>query len=883
MSGSQKFEEQIFDNLKYLVKKLTISGKDDLNPSLMKKLKHICKQSDTYVTKAYHIIMQQFEKKHAEIRFSCFAIFDQLFNRSHCFRCLVLNDFTKLIDLVLGPTGKKHDLKPLSVAIKLKKNAIIAIKMWHDKFGEAYKLLAIGVDYMINCKYVNFVSMTAMTPGERAQEEESQRLSKELELKRVTKLKVELAEVTPQIEADLIAFRNCFQLLIPNVENFFIPVSDEMAESNGAEFMPDSEDCDAKKVDVNNLLNSNELDTPTASDEDDSLQGGISDSEIYGSEYVRSSGILKATSIKIDLSALNTVEETKDNQFVVENLKELFVTLKKKWLLTIEKMQTLLLPYCENNADTVEKMTKIYTALESAVNSYSSISIIPYKEHYVKRASGSREAVDRACYSSDSEDDFIEVTDSDPRVAQALQSEAELLGLLERPSCSKLAKWNLDSNAGSSSSKGLAAQETGTNGVSKLNGTASSSSIPQTQLTLSMKKCSSDQKTPENFLGEWTPPVLYANPLAGLGQVWLSSSNSQLNDEEGAPRSTGGLLGLATTPVNIPTTFQPVRWQCRAPLPSGRLCPRRDRVKCPLHGRVLPRCSATGIPDLDYATAVLRRARLTACLAPEEECETEDDGLQSTNTTHGLQTGEEKNNSDEVVTKTEEGLDGVVGCQRLVDVESGFCLESPSEGEVVDEDSETVLDVVDSKKRSDRKKLCSKLNEESGAALNTGQETPPLSSTSAKHVQTKPAGITLNENVSIGSSKSTSNQTIPQSSSSAAPADDASNIKCASADDEVISVAAAARLVEAVKVARAADRRKRMNLDQDWQNPALLARLKAATGVDLDMRNVRKRQRDDDEGLTDLRKLDATPRKRLAKKVLCKKAMSRLNKALAKH
>ena len=35
--------------------------------------------------------------------------------------------------------------------------------------------------------------------------------------------------------------------------------------------------------------------------------------------------------------------------------------------------------------------------------------------------------------------------------------------------------------------------------------------------------------------------------------------------------------------------FEPVKWSCRAPLPSGRLCPRRDRFKCPLHGKVIPR------------------------------------------------------------------------------------------------------------------------------------------------------------------------------------------------------------------------------------------------------------------------------------------------------
>ena len=36
-------------------------------------------------------------------------------------------------------------------------------------------------------------------------------------------------------------------------------------------------------------------------------------------------------------------------------------------------------------------------------------------------------------------------------------------------------------------------------------------------------------------------------------------------------------------------TFQPVKWSCRAPLPSGRLCPRMDRFKCPLHGKIVAR------------------------------------------------------------------------------------------------------------------------------------------------------------------------------------------------------------------------------------------------------------------------------------------------------
>ena len=40
---------------------------------------------------------------------------------------------------------------------------------------------------------------------------------------------------------------------------------------------------------------------------------------------------------------------------------------------------------------------------------------------------------------------------------------------------------------------------------------------------------------------------------------------------------------------NVPGKFEPVVWYCRAPMKSGKTCPRMDRFKCPLHGKVIPR------------------------------------------------------------------------------------------------------------------------------------------------------------------------------------------------------------------------------------------------------------------------------------------------------
>ena len=41
--------------------------------------------------------------------------------------------------------------------------------------------------------------------------------------------------------------------------------------------------------------------------------------------------------------------------------------------------------------------------------------------------------------------------------------------------------------------------------------------------------------------------------------------------------------------IEFTGTFVPVSWTCRAPLASGKLCPRQDRYKCPFHGKIVGR------------------------------------------------------------------------------------------------------------------------------------------------------------------------------------------------------------------------------------------------------------------------------------------------------
>lgn len=47
--------------------------------------------------------------------------------------------------------------------------------------------------------------------------------------------------------------------------------------------------------------------------------------------------------------------------------------------------------------------------------------------------------------------------------------------------------------------------------------------------------------------------------------------------------------------ITFAGTFEPVQHRCRAPRPDGRLCERQDRLKCPFHGKIIPR-DDTGRP-----------------------------------------------------------------------------------------------------------------------------------------------------------------------------------------------------------------------------------------------------------------------------------------------
>jgi hypothetical protein len=80
---------------------------------------------------------------------------------------------------------------------------------------------------------------------------------------------------------------------------------------------------------------------------------------------------------------------------------------------------------------------------------------------------------------------------------------------------------------------------------------------------------------------EGKPPPIKKVCMSSVHQYWGSERDIELSEDEKA------LLRCRT--IQFTGKFEPVKWSCRTPLPSGRLCPRRDRFKCPFHGPIIAR------------------------------------------------------------------------------------------------------------------------------------------------------------------------------------------------------------------------------------------------------------------------------------------------------
>ena len=472
-----------------LVEKITTTGSQQLDQTTMKTLKNACKKESSLIAPLYQTLLKQLKRRHSEIRLSAFQVCNEIFQKSHQFRTLVLEDLEEIFALTLE-TNNVLLPPPKAAAKKLRSLAAESIHGWVSKFGSAYKKLEHGYNYL---KQVNLIfnDIEGRSALERRQMLEQKLKMDAIWKERVRKVQRQMDDHKADLDECLTQINNCLELLVTKPENFLF-AEDEVTGSDD--------------IDEDNDLTSH----------------GIFD-------FKTSITILHPNDAKEEEALL---KETRDNRDILNNLREQYTLFSHKLLPMVKKWSITLTKAGSENCDAslLRKSIDIKGDCDSLEE-----KLQPFLNVLKQKRKNESDESD-----SESDSDFVEVESKPGFEATAVQAEHHLLGIdfYNQPSTSKQSIGEYKSNPTAKRKAKLNIEE-----------------LSQAQKKSKIKvACQSDHFWSTGNVEE---EVEVTDPSLNIFEV----------EEE----------------------FEEVKWSCRAPMPSGRLCPRKDRYKCPLHGKIIAR------------------------------------------------------------------------------------------------------------------------------------------------------------------------------------------------------------------------------------------------------------------------------------------------------
>ncbi|CAF1031317.1 unnamed protein product [Brachionus calyciflorus] len=493
------------ENLESLIIDLCKSGLAPLEEDKLKKIKAFCKTSEENLKLSYEILNTQIKKEHSEIRYAALQIIDCLFQRSHSFRELLLDDFQVFFELVLETNTDEPLPPPKKAAIELKKLAAKTIKVWNEKFGNEYKRLELGFNYLKNCKKIDFVSFSHQNIAQRVHTQKQNEKQQIFLNRKFTEYVQEMNDLEVDIKNCVKQLEQSINILVPhenlfNNEDFNITESKRTPVSrNIQEEISDFEDSDS---------DDDFVEVPVKRSKEEEVEHTNLELKYLGFFNGTSSTIeeLKNTNIKIDLF----LNENDENKVVIDIMKDLSKELKNLYLVKINKW--------------IKNFTQIRQASEN-----------------LKKA--------------------IEIKN----MVQAVLKKIDNLNIKNEENEQKKITTPI-----------LSLPLKNSEGTSKNTNQNFENLDEKERKRLEMLKIA-----PVINLEE----MGYLNPL--VSKVEAQNPLFQRRDTE----VTHDLIENAhrLTKKTFVGTFEPVKWSCRAPLKNGKLCPRMDRFKCPLHGKIVAR------------------------------------------------------------------------------------------------------------------------------------------------------------------------------------------------------------------------------------------------------------------------------------------------------
>ncbi|ORX75069.1 hypothetical protein BCR32DRAFT_98776 [Anaeromyces robustus] len=530
------------ERLKILVVDITSKGEIDLDIEYLKAIKYLCKKSDENVMLTYDYIWNQLKKKHSQIRYSCVQLIDYLFQRAVIFRKKIVENLPEMLDLTI--CCDKLPL-PKNWASKLKILTFKTMTEWDKNYGNKNKQIKIGFDYMKNNQKATIEREIEI---QRQNEEKFQKLLDIIEEKR------EIINDTINV------MDSCFHILIPD-----IPINIPLNQKDLSEKLKSNNEKVVYPIVI----------TP---DQDDLLR------------------------------KLN-IKETSENTIIFQKLREYYNQIKTErlkeignWILKLNNIETndinkknetlsnlnIWKKTLSDIKDKCEKLNimELRTILNDEKNKKAKGKEKIDDDELNERLFGSETEIDD---DSESDEIFEEVpldieikkTEKTPNKSNANVvttnstynkifniDYSDYKDLEKDPTVMNPKQLNIENN--------LKNEEKQTDGLHIPDNTPDD--LKELYKTAPVVEFNDD-------LLYWGRTKIQFNEFSGMERshrfFGVSEGNNYISDET--------LERLQKRAIYFPKKERVIYPECRARMPNGSLCKRRDIYNCPYHGKIIPR------------------------------------------------------------------------------------------------------------------------------------------------------------------------------------------------------------------------------------------------------------------------------------------------------
>ncbi|KAL7328480.1 hypothetical protein PS15p_206748 [Mucor circinelloides] len=566
-------EADVRENIGRLIKDLTETGEWVLNAQKLKNLKSICKRSDAFVQVAFEFAMAQLRKKHAQIRYSCVQLIEQLFDRSKYFRNLLTEDFPLFTQLTVGIQDKKLP-PPAQVATKLKDYAIALIKTWFTKYGERYRQLGIAYDFLLDNGFLDREtgSLSTIHMNERNRSNTDAR-RKAIQFNRFEILKADMNDHLDIIKDNLANMEGCFEILIPkNV------------------FQDDDLDFDA-------LLRGEAISSHPP--ESENYKDSILSHGLGSNRY----------QITIDMSEeslMDEVQETEDNRIVFDQLREAYTLLETKHMNQLNQwINTLIKIDLADKAEKEKWIKEVINLKGAALEAIRKAKLLKIEAIHkpAKRIDTTN--------MEEEDDEFGDELFEDVNVDRinAEERDKHTVSSSKLPPLQRLFPLSYDPT--------MIEDATYKGPPSALDDTANTPKDKGKQ-KVNPEKEELYKRAP---VVEWGEDLYYWDKInVQFNTSGIEKSHRFMGVGEGTNEMPEHLLEeLRKRPIYYKSEAPKEIQACRHPLHNGGLCPRKDLVTCPFHGKIIPRDDLGRPLNPQDVTASTSTSGSTATADPDEE------------------------------------------------------------------------------------------------------------------------------------------------------------------------------------------------------------------------------------------------------------------------